>query len=114
MKLIRSVAVDPKLWKKFMEICRREKESASSKIQWWIAEYVRQHEPGNPQLRLDRILAGEPRPGVPPKCRFCGQPATYIQYWVRNRSWTEQVLVCDVHRKRARQAPLLEYGERRL
>jgi len=105
---------EEELFKKLKEIANREGRSVTEILKEMAREYVRRHEPGNPQLRLDKILAGEPRPGMSPRCRFCDRLASYVQYWVRNRNWTEQVPVCDVHRKRARQAPLLEYGERRL
>jgi len=79
-----------------------------------IEEYVRRHEPGNPQTRLDDILAGKLRLGKRLKCKFCSQTATYIQYWQRNLNWTEQVSVCDLHRRRVVSEALLSYGERKL
>jgi len=79
-----------------------------------IEEYVRRHEPGNPQLRLDLLLAGESQRGSKPRCHFCGQPATYIQYWRRNRNWTEKVPVCNLHRRKVVSEALLSYGERKL
>jgi len=59
---------------KFLEICAREGKSPSEHIRKMIAEYVRVHEPGNPQKRLDRVLEdGEP---TGPTCVECGKPAT--------------------------------------
>jgi len=40
----------------FKRICGRERESASKKIRDWIANYVRIHEPGNPQWSMDRFF----------------------------------------------------------
>jgi len=42
-------------WKKFVEIARREGRSAGEILNEFIANYVRIHEPGNPQWPLDRF-----------------------------------------------------------
>jgi len=62
------------LLKRAKEIVRREGRSLSQLFIQFVREYVRQHEPGNPQLRLDRVLAtGETKP-EPIKClHICGQ-----------------------------------------
>ena len=60
-------------WETFKEICRREGSTASEKIRELIFEYVRVHEPGNPQTRLDVILKDGGPEG--PVCNECGSPA---------------------------------------
>jgi len=102
------------LYERFKRVAEREGRSPSEVIRELIREYVHRHELGNPQLRLDKILAGEPQPGQPPKCKFCERPATHVQFWVHSQDWTEVVYVCDLHRSRATQAPLEGLGERRL
>jgi len=109
-----NLRINRELYKRFREVAQKNREIPSKVIRDLIREYVCRHNPPDGQLHLDRILAGEPRPGKPPKCKFCDRPATYIQYWVRNRNWTEQVPVCDVHRSRVRHETILSYGERRL
>ena len=42
-------------WKKFVEIARREGRSAGEILNEFITNYVRIHEPGNPQWPLDRF-----------------------------------------------------------
>jgi len=79
-----------------------------------IEKWLREHNPPNPQRRLDLILKGEYDRRKPTKCKFCGQAATYIQYWRRNRNWIEQVPVCELHRRKAVSEALLSYGERKL
>jgi len=59
---------DPQIYEKLKEIARREGRSASAVISELIEEYVRQHEPGNPQLRLDLILEGKTDLTRPPNC----------------------------------------------
>jgi len=48
-------------WTKFMTICHRDRtennqSSGSLKIREFIDEFVRLHEPGNPQQRMDTII----------------------------------------------------------
>jgi len=109
-----NLRISRELWTNFREVARKNKEVPSALIRRLMEEYVRRHNPPDGQLHLDRILAGEPQPSQPPKCRFCDRPATYIQYWRHNRNWTEQVPVCDVHRRRVRSETVIGYGERRL
>jgi len=59
---------NPVTYEKLKEIARREGRSASSIINELIEEYIRKHEPGNPQLRLDRILEGKMDLTRPPNC----------------------------------------------
>lgn len=81
-------------WDKFLEICKREGSSGSKKLREFIIEYVHQHEPGNPQLRLDRVLEdGGPRG---PVCAVCGIPAMFQVH-----SQGSTVYRCQHHRPRA-------------
>ena len=48
--------LEAELTSKFKVICTREQESMSSKFEKWMRDYVIQHEPGNPQIRLDKIV----------------------------------------------------------
>ena len=70
------------LWQKFKKIAEREGRSMSRILVGMIEEYVRVHEPGNPQKRLDMILEGEKGPD--PRCGICGDPAErrYRTRWV--------------------------------
>lgn len=102
------------LWAKFMEICEREGSSGSEKIREFVREYVRRHEPGNPQTRLDVILRRGAPPYKPPSCDSCNQPAEYICYvGTRELGPYRAVYACAQHRRiHKRSSPY--YGERRL
>jgi len=52
---------DLEAWKAFVELCRKEGSSASAKLEEFIQQYVRDHNPGNPQTDL-RIYS---RPAAP-------------------------------------------------
>jgi len=108
------IRVNKQFWVKFKEVARKNDEVPSALIRRLMEEYMRRHNPYNGQTHLDEILAGESRLGKRLKCKFCGQAATYIQYWRRNRNWTEQVPVCELHRRKAVSEALLSYGERKL
>jgi len=41
------------LWNDFKEICDREGESMSEKIEDWVKNYVAVHKKGNPQMMLE-------------------------------------------------------------
>lgn len=45
------------IWDTFQEICFREGESMSSKVEDFMFRYCDVHSPGNPQMRLDRYGA---------------------------------------------------------
>ena len=78
-------------WEKFKEICRREGSTVSEKLREFVFDYVRVHEPGNPQLRLDVIMQdGGPKD---PACSECGDPAER-----RYRTRKGPVLRCRRHR----------------
>jgi len=46
-------------WKKFIAIAKREGRSAGQILNEFMANYVRIHEPGNPQWSLDRWKTAE-------------------------------------------------------
>lgn len=52
--------------KKFDEICKRENSSRSIKLRGFIARFVSEHEPGNPQLLLETFFGD-----VKGKCYRC-------------------------------------------
>jgi hypothetical protein len=102
------------VWDKFLEICRREGSSGSDKIRDLITEYVRAHEPGNPQTRLDLILERGGPPSQPPSCSYCAKEARYVGY-LKDGLFTpaRPIYLCELHRNLCRaQSPF--YGERRL
>ncbi len=39
-------------WKKFLEICERDGQSASELVRIWVEGYVQRKDPGNPQRPL--------------------------------------------------------------
>ena len=45
-------------WKKFLEICERDRVSASHLIRVWVEGYVRRKDPGNPQRPLTAYVPG--------------------------------------------------------
>lgn len=45
----------------------------SDKLEDFMLEFVTRHEPGNPQLRLDRLISQ-----ATIKCELCGQPANHL------------------------------------
>jgi len=60
--------------KKAKKIARREGRSISKLVMDLLRDYVRRHEPGNPQLSITRFV-DSPKPSSP-VCR-CGKPAAY-------------------------------------
>lgn len=48
--------IEPNLHKAFKEICVRENEKMSEKVEKLIARYVAVHMKGNPQLRLEPFI----------------------------------------------------------
>ena len=102
------------IWDKFMEICDREGSSSSAKVRDFIRDYVRRHEPGNPQTRIDKIMERRAPPGQPPRCSQCDQPATYICFLWWSRKDVQKVRACQRHRDRHKKAALYDYGEKQL
>jgi len=45
-------------WRKFLEICERDRVSASHLIRVWVEGYVRRKDPGNPQRPLTAYVPG--------------------------------------------------------
>ena len=79
------------LFKKFKEISEREGRAMGQILEDLVREYVRIHEPGNPQKRLDVILKGEK--GLIPRCSVCGDPAERVYHTRRG-----PILRCRRHR----------------
>ena len=51
-------------WQSFKEICRREDEPMSQKLEDWIRQYVMVHKKGNPQLMIETFLPEKAEPRV--------------------------------------------------
>ena len=47
-------------WRKFLEICERDGQSASELIRIWVEGYVARKDPGNPQRPLTAWTPGHP------------------------------------------------------
>ncbi|GAH48039.1 unnamed protein product, partial [marine sediment metagenome] len=45
-------------WEKFLEICERDGQSASSLIRIWVEGYVHRKDPGNPQRPITAYAPG--------------------------------------------------------
>ncbi len=58
------------VWKKFKVIAKRENSSASAKIREYVEGYVKLHDEGNPQLRIDVTLDLE-KPYRANRCLDC-------------------------------------------
>lgn len=56
--------IDPNVHRDFKEICSREDESMTSKLEAWVRLYVQQHKKGNPQLMLPEFMPHKARPFV--------------------------------------------------
>ena len=70
-------------WEKFMTICKRDRtennqSSGSKHIRDFIEEYVRLHEPGNPQQRID-IISKLERPYRAHGCFDCGTKKVVVE-----------------------------------
>jgi len=99
-----TIYVDPTLWRKFRELCVREGESCSEKIEEWIREYVRQHEPGNPQMLITKFTTGsEPTPQT---CFLCGKrQASWIGFLKPLGEPTKRHPLCDECKRNATMMP---------
>jgi len=64
------------IWKKFLEITKREGTTGSYKILQLIEEYVKQHDPGNPQQRLD-VISNIGKPYMASTCQDCGRSPVF-------------------------------------
>ena len=47
-------------WKKFQELIKRDGGSPSAELRIWIEQYVRGHDPGNPQRPITAYVMGTP------------------------------------------------------
>jgi len=72
-KRLRSFCMrDLETWRKFKEVCQREGESCSEKIEELIAAYVKKKYPGNPQAPIERYLTAPKLPDCPEyDVRYC-------------------------------------------
>lgn len=103
-----------KVLEKFREIAEREGRSASEILRELIREYVRRHEPGNPQRTLDPVLEEEGYEESSPCCSYCAKEATYRCFLQKERFGVcLGVYCCDVHRDWKRKVTRF-YGEKKL
>jgi len=101
------------VWTKFIEICDREGSSGSEKIREYVRDYVREHEPGNPQRLLDPVLkrgSYEDRP----ICSFCEEMAAFKIFITDSvEEPTRARYACKTHRDfYKKRGPV--YGEHKL
>jgi len=83
------------IFEKAKEIARREGRSLSDLIRELLRDYVRIHEPGNPQLPLTRFVEGAENPNA---CSVegCDSPAVY-QVFLDYGRVIEKLRVCEKH-----------------
>jgi len=82
--------------KKMEAILKREGSSLSKWIRQQIGEYVRVHEPGNPQQTMRRYAeVGKPYVAMG-KCVYCPRPAVTTGVYRDGREYR----LCGVHRSR--------------
>lgn len=87
------------VWKRFLEVARREGKSGSKLIFEFIERYSETHDLGNPQQRLDTI-SKVGRAFRAETCQLCSLKPT--RYGLRNGIWLGY---CDAHwNKRAFEA----------
>jgi len=81
-------------WEKFGKICAREGESVSHRILQMLQEYIRKHEPGNPQLTLERYSTTKAL--VMDPCFICERRAVeWLAEYVRKDGLLRRVPLCD-------------------
>ena len=87
-----------RLWKEAKEIARREGKSVSLLIREFLEQYVRLHEPGNPQQRLDTIIKLGKKYVAPKICEFkdCYRNAVAVATFLNHN---KDYFVCDRHLK---------------
>ena len=83
-------------YEKYIEIMKRENSSVSEGIRDLIKSYVRLHEPGNPQQRLDVILIDKKAYRAPVFCGFRGCNGEADGYGVYVPSG-QRLPLCGVH-----------------
>jgi len=86
---------DPDLIKKLREILAREGKSLSEWIYEQARDYVRRHEPGNPQTLLTSFGSTHPDPKL--RFRFCK-----YAYWYEDLYGPHHIPKCYVRRHRPR------------
>ena len=79
-------------WAKFLKICKREGSSGSEKIRDLVRDYVKLHEPGNPQQLLTRFAEGGGAYRAPHTCCFCWRQGEYVGEY----EYTKYRL-CEIH-----------------
>lgn len=84
---------------KLMEILKRDSKSLSQWIREHAVEYVRVHEPGNPQQTLTRILKSS-KAYRAPDCSFANCKKSSVGQVVNVKSG-KKFWVCMFHRKNA-------------
>jgi len=87
--------------KKAREIARREGRSLSNLVMELLRDYVRRHEPGNPQLPLTRFT-GESKDGRRCSVEGCDEPAQFIVFLDRG-TVIEKMRLCERHLRDLRQ-----------
>ena len=92
--------------KKARIIARREGRSLSDLIRDLLREYVRIHEPGNPQLPLTRFVEGAERDKSVCSVEGCNEPAAYEVY-----ADHQKMRLCENHLRDLRRGWL---GDRRI
>jgi hypothetical protein len=83
------------VWQDFRRICSTEGTSASNKLTDYIVDYVRLHEPGNPQQRID-IISQLEKPYRSHGCLDCGNKKVMVETRVNGIT----VRLCDEHFKK--------------
>jgi len=84
------------VFEKFRQICEREGTSVSSKLRDFIRDYVRVHEPGNPQLLLEKFTgaATEPLPRYL-TCRHSRKALTRGEFYCDREDFWKISSACD-------------------
>lgn len=85
------------IWKKFKRICTAEGTSASDKIRDMVEDYVRLHESGNPQTRID-VIAKLGKPYRANACMDCGKKPKY-EAVIKG----VKVFLCEIHKDKRKQ-----------
>lgn len=82
-------------YSKLKKILRREGTSISEWFRKQAEEYVRRHDPGNPQQILERFVKHRRPYFAPAKCSLkpCGREAVVVAEWKDGRRY----YVCSVH-----------------
>lgn len=109
-----NIRVGAKLWERFKEVAKLNKEVPSALIRKLMDEYVRRHNPADPQIHLD-VFKDKVEPTTMTKlCEQCDRPATYIVFLWESESKCQEHYLCDVHSKAALNGPWVRKGRRKL